>query len=194
MGLIFYMNFFLTDLPGVLIIEPRVFGDERGFFMESWNRERYAAAGLDVDFVQDNLSFSRRGVLRGLHFQNPNAQGKLVQVLQGEVFDVAVDIRVGSPAFGRWTSVRLSAENRRQFYIPPGFAHGFCVTSETALFAYKCTDVYNPAAEESVLWNDPDLAIPWPLAGEPELSAKDREGVRLRDVPVERLPRYEGAA
>ncbi|MDX9701031.1 MAG: dTDP-4-dehydrorhamnose 3,5-epimerase [Rhodocyclaceae bacterium] len=183
-----------TDLPGVLIIEPRVFGDERGFFMESWNRERYAAAGLDVDFVQDNLSFSRRGVLRGLHFQNPNAQGKLVQVLQGEVFDVAVDIRVGSPAFGRWTSVRLSAENRRQFYIPPGFAHGFCVTSETALFAYKCTDVYNPAAEGSVLWNDPDLAIPWPLAGEPELSAKDREGVRLRDVPVERLPRYEGAA
>jgi dTDP-4-dehydrorhamnose 3,5-epimerase len=190
----FLMQVLPTDLPGVLIIEPRVFGDERGFFMESWNRERYAAAGLDVDFVQDNLSFSRRGVLRGLHFQNPNAQGKLVQVLQGEVFDVAVDIRVGSPAFGRWTSVRLSAENRRQFYIPPGFAHGFCVTSETALFAYKCTDVYNPAAEGSVLWNDPDLAIPWPLAGEPELSAKDREGVRLRDVPVERLPRYEGAA
>jgi len=183
------MNIQETKLPGALIIEPRVFGDERGYFCETYNEARYAAAGLPARFVQDNLSFSRRGVLRGLHFQNPNPQGKLVSVLQGEVFDVAVDIRVGSPTFGQWVSVNLSAENKRQFYIPEGFAHGFCVTSETALFAYKCTDVYNPQAEGSVLWNDPDLNIPWPVSA-PELSAKDAQGIRLADFPTDRLPRY----
>jgi dTDP-4-dehydrorhamnose 3,5-epimerase len=185
------MNVIQTKIPGVLIIEPRVFGDSRGFFMETWNQVRYADAGLAESFVQDNLSFSARGVLRGLHFQNPNAQGKLVYVLQGEVFDVAVDIRLGSPTFGQWVGVTLSAENKRQMYIAPGFAHGFCVTSEAALFAYKCTDWYNAQAEGSVLWNDPDLGIGWPV-GEPELSPKDAQGMRLVDFPAERLPRYEG--
>jgi dTDP-4-dehydrorhamnose 3,5-epimerase len=136
------MNVIETDLPGVLVIEPKVFGDERGFFMESWNERRYGVVGLPENFVQDNLSFSAHGVLRGLHFQNPNSQGKLVCVLQGEVFDVAVDIRVGSPSFGKWTGTTLSAENRRQLYIPPDFAHGFVVTGEAALFFYKCTDYY----------------------------------------------------
>lgn len=181
-----------TSLPGALLLEPKVFGDARGFFMESWSRARYAEAGIDVDFVQDNVSFSRRGVLRGLHFQHPHAQGKLVYVLHGVVFDVAVDIRVGSPTFGQWTAVELSAENRRQFYIPPGFAHGFCVLSETALFAYKCSDYYHPETEGSVLWNDPDLGIDWPIAN-PELSEKDRAGRRLADFPLARLPRYASA-
>ncbi len=133
-----------TPLPGVRIIEPKVFGDSRGFFMETWQQARYAEAGLPERFVQDNLSYSQRGVLRGLHFQNPNGQGKLVYVLQGEVFDVAVDVRLGSPTFGQSVSVLLSADNKRQFYVPPGFAHGFCVTSETALFTYKCTELYAP--------------------------------------------------
>lgn len=185
------MQIIPSRLAGALIIEPRVFGDARGFFMETWNAARYAEAGITAEFVQDNLSFSRRGVLRGLHFQKPNPQGKLVYVLAGEVFDVAVDIRVGSPTFGQWESVVLSSENRRQFYVPPGFAHGFCVTSETALFAYKCTDLYNPAAEGSVLWNDPDLAIPWPVSA-PEFSAKDEVGVRLKDFSRDRLPLFEG--
>ena len=185
------MEIIETNLPGAIITQPKVFGDARGFFFETWNQQRYAGAGLPDAFVQDNLSFSRRGVLRGLHFQNPNAQGKLVYVLQGEVFDVAVDIRLGSPTFGQSVSVVLTAENKRQFYIPPGFAHGFCVTSETALFAYKCSDIYNPKAEGSVLWNDPDLGIDWPVT-DPELSAKDAEGIRLADYPRERLPRFEG--
>lgn len=185
------MNIIETKLPGVVIIEPKVFGDARGYFFEIWNRERYAKAGIPETFVQDNLSFSRKGVLRGLHFQNPNTQGKLVYVLQGEVFDVAVDIRLGSPTFGQWASVVLSDQNKRQFYIPPGFAHGFCVTSDTALFAYKCTDLYNPKAEGSVLWNDPDLGIDWPV-NTPELAEKDRNGLRLADFPRERLPRFEG--
>ena len=180
-----------TSLPGVVIIEPKVFGDERGFFMETWNKQRYSDAGIPTDFVQDNLSFSRRGVLRGLHFQNPNAQGKLVSVLQGEVYDVALDIRYGSPTFGQWTAIRLSSENRRQFYVPEGFAHGFCVTSETALFSYKCTDLYNQQAEGSILWNDPDLGIEWPVET-PELSGKDCEGMRLRDFPIAQLPEYIG--
>ncbi|GAB6041066.1 dTDP-4-dehydrorhamnose 3,5-epimerase [Endothiovibrio diazotrophicus] len=184
------MNVIDTELPGVRIVEPKVFGDERGFFMESWNRERYLAAGLPGDFVQDNLSCSRRGVLRGLHFQNPNAQGKLVYVLQGEVFDVAVDIRRGSPTFGRWVGVLLSSDNRRQLWVPPGLAHGFCVTSETALFAYKVTDRYNPAVEGTVAWDDPDIGIDWPLSVAPELSAKDREGIRLRDLAEDRLLSY----
>lgn len=178
-----------TKIPGLKIIEPKVYGDNRGFFLETWNQKHYRAAGMADEFVQDNLSFSSRGVLRGLHFQNPNAQGKLVYVLQGEVFDVAVDIRLGSPTFGQWVSVMLSAENKRQFFIPPGFAHGFCVTSDTTLFAYKCTDVYNPAAEGSILWNDPALGIDWPVVN-PELSAKDREGVLLADFPRERLTRF----
>lgn len=178
-----------TELQGVIIIEPKVFGDERGFFMETWNHERYADKVTLDTFVQDNISFSRKGVLRGLHFQKINPQGKLVYVLQGEVFDVAVDIRVGSPSFGQWASVVLSAENKRQFFIPAGFAHGFCVTSDTALFAYKCTDKYNPQAEGCVLWNDPDLNIPWPTNA-PELSAKDAKGIKLADFPHDLLPTY----
>ena len=180
------MQVLATKLPGTVIIEPDVFGDSRGYFLETWNRERYATAGLNVDFVQDNLSFSRRGTLRGLHFQIPRAQGKLVSVLVGEVFDVAVDIRSGSPTFAQWVGVTLSAENKRQFYVPPGFAHGFCVTSDTALFAYKCTELYNAQAETGILWNDPELDIDWPSV-EPLLSVKDRHAPRLRDLPEKRL-------
>ena len=176
-----------TDLPGVLILEPKVFPDARGFFLETYNKEKYAAAGLTLDFVQDNLSFSSRGVLRGLHYQNPHAQGKLVYVLQGEVWDVAVDIRPGSPQFGRWTAVTLSSENKRQFYIPPGFAHGFCVLSDTALFTYKCTDLYHPECDGGIRWDDPELGIAWPMA-EPLLSDKDRKQPLLKDVPIGRLP------
>ncbi|AIF53712.1 dTDP-4-dehydrorhamnose 3,5-epimerase [Pelosinus sp. UFO1] len=175
------MNVIDTKLQGVVIIEPKVFGDNRGFFMETWNKEKYEQAGLPYNFVQDNLSFSTKGVLRGLHFQNPNPQGKLVYVLQGEVFDVAVDIRLGSPTFGQWEGVILSSENRKQFYVPEGFAHGFCVVSETALFAYKCTDKYNPQAEKGIIWNDPDIGIKWPIA-EPILSEKDNVNLRLRDI------------
>ena len=180
-----------TTLPGVRLIQPKVFGDERGFFMETWNQARYAEFGIPEHFVQDNLSFSRRGVLRGLHFQHPNGQGKLVYVLQGEVFDVAVDIRLGSPTFGQVAVAILSSENKRQFYIPPGFAHGFCVTSETALFAYKCTEFYDPAAEASLLWNDPALAIDWPVDS-PDLSLKDRSALSLAEFPRERLPVHVG--
>lgn len=179
-----------TALPGVLLIKPKVFGDSRGFFVETWNRARYAEQGLDVDFVQDNLSFSKRGILRGLHFQNPHGQGKLVQVLEGEVFDVAVDIRKGSPTFGQWLGVNLSSENRHQFYVPPGFAHGFCVLSETALFSYKCTDLYHPEHECSILWNDPDLKIDWPIC-DPQLSEKDQSGRRLKELPETVLPEFD---
>lgn len=178
-----------TRLPGVLVVEPKVFGDERGFFMETWNEDRYREAGLPHEFVQDNLSFSQHGVLRGLHFQNPNQQGKLVYVLHGEVFDVAIDIRKGSPTFGEWVSCTLSSENKRQFYVPEGFAHGFVVTSEAALFAYKCTDKYNGEAEGSILWNDPEIGIEWPLE-EPTLSEKDRNAPLLSKMPEERLPDY----
>ena len=175
------MQVLKTELPGTLIIDLDVFGDSRGYFQETWNRARYAAAGLEVDFVQDNLSFSRKGTLRGLHFQNPRAQGKLVSVLMGEVYDVAVDIRHGSPTFGKWIGVTLSAENHRQFYIPPGFAHGFCVTSDSALFAYKCTQFYNAQTESCIAWDDPDLQIDWPVM-EPTLSKKDRLAPRLCDI------------
>jgi len=178
-----------SDLPGVLLIEPEVRGDARGYFMETWNVARYEQAGLSARFVQDNVSYSARGALRGLHFQNPNAQGKLVYVLQGEVFDVAVDIRVGSPTFGRWTGITLSGDNKRQMYIPEGFAHGFCVTSERALFAYKCTDFYNPEAEAGVLWNDPDIGIDWPVKL-PILSDRDKNAPRLKDMPPDRLPKF----
>ncbi len=179
-----------TPLPGVLILEPRVFSDQRGFFMETYQAQRYAEAGLPRLFVQDNLSFSSRGTLRGLHFQHPHDQGKLVQVLQGEVFDVAVDIRQGSPTFGRWFSTCLSGDNKRQLYVPVGFAHGFCVTSDTALLAYKCTDHYNAAAEAGVAWDDPDIAIDWPVS-DPILSDKDAAAPRLRDLEPGRLPRVE---
>lgn len=178
-----------TKLPGVLIIEPKVFGDARGFFMESWNKERYQEAGLPARFVQDNLSFSARGVLRGLHFQNPNPQGKLVSVLWGEVFDVAVDIQVGSPTFGQWVGISLSAENKRQFYIPEGFAHGFVVTSDVALFSYKCTAYYSPDTESSLLWNDPEIGINWPIY-KPVLSDKDRAAPTLAEIAVRMLPQF----
>ncbi len=177
-----------TALDGVLILEPDVFGDSRGFFMETYNQRRYADCGIKLDFVQDNLSYSSRGVLRGLHYQNPHAQGKLVYVLSGEVWDVAVDIRPSSPQFGKWTAVTLSAENRRQFYIPPGFAHGFCVLSETALFSYKCTDLYHPECDGGIRWDDSDIGIVWPI-NEPLLSEKDRDQPLLKDVPIGRLPR-----
>lgn len=178
-----------TKILGAIIFDPKVFGDERGFFMETWHQARYEEAGLPARFVQDNLSFSQRGVLRGLHFQNPDQQGKLVQVLQGEVFDVAVDIRVGSPTLGEWEAVFLSSENKRQFYVPEGFAHGFLVTSETALFAYKCTAPYNAKAEAAVLWNDPEIGIEWP-AETPTLSEKDWAAPPLAQMPTERLPGY----
>jgi dTDP-4-dehydrorhamnose 3,5-epimerase len=178
-----------TRLPGVLIVEPRVFGDARGFFQETWSRSRYEEAGIEGDFCQDNVSFSCRGTLRGLHYQHPHGQDKLVYVLQGEIFDVAVDIRRGSPTFGRWDGVLLSAENHRQIFVPKGFAHGFCVTSETALVAYKCTDTYHPEAEGGVRWNDPEIGIHWPLT-DVLLSEKDGKAPRLRDLPPERLPSY----
>ncbi|MBA3276938.1 MAG: dTDP-4-dehydrorhamnose 3,5-epimerase [Chloroflexia bacterium] len=184
------MNILQTPLPGVLVIEPKVFGDSRGFFVETWQSERYAAAGLPA-FVQDNLSLSARGVLRGLHYQEPNAQGKLVQVLLGEVFDVAVDIRRGSATFGTWHGVTLSSENKRQFYVPAGFAHGFIVTSETALFAYKCTELYRPEHDHSLRWDDPDIGIAWPI-DEPSLSAKDAEAPRLAEIPHDELPSIKG--
>lgn len=183
------MNVIETDLPGVLIVEPDVFGDERGFLMETWNRKRYEEAGLPTVWAQDNLSFSQKNVLRGLHFQNPGPQGKLVYVLSGEVFDVAVDIREGSPTFGEWTATTLSSKNRRQFWVPEGFAHGFAVLSDTALFAYKCTTLYNAEADAGVFWNDPDIGIEWPIA-EPMLSGKDKNAPRLAELPAGKLPKY----
>lgn len=185
------MKVIATGLPGVMIIEPKVFGDTRGFFMETWNKARFVEHGLPSVFVQDNLSYSQKGVLRGLHFQNPNAQGKLVYVLQGEVYDVAVDIRLGSPSFGKWEGVTLSSENKRQFYVPAGYAHGFCVTSETALFAYKCTEMYQPKLEYGVSWQDTDLGIQWPIE-KPLLSEKDQISPRLKDIEIRKLPRYLG--
>ena len=187
------MNVIKTDLEGLVIFEPNVFGDSRGFFMETWSRQRYIDAGIQDEFVQDNVSSSTQGVLRGLHYQHPQGQGKLVQVLQGEVMDVAVDIRVGSPTFGKSVTTILSEENRRQFYVPVGFAHGFCVLSEQALFLYKCTDVYNPKTEGGLLWNDPDLGIDWPIEN-PVLSEKDQSSRRLKDIPKETLPVYQGGS
>jgi len=177
-----------TELPGVLVLEPQVFRDDRGHFLETFRDDRYAEAGIPGPFLQDSLSSSGRGVLRGLHLQWPRAQGKLVYVPQGEVFDVAVDVRPGSPTFGRWTGHVLSGENGHQVWIPPGFAHGFQVTSERALFAYKCTAHYDPAGEVAVRWDDPDIGIRWPLA-DPVLSPRDAAARALADVPPERLPR-----
>jgi dTDP-4-dehydrorhamnose 3,5-epimerase len=173
-----------SALPDVLIVEPRVFGDERGFFFESYNRRALAQAGLDAEFVQDNHSRSLRGVLRGLHYQVERAQGKLVRVIEGEVFDVAVDIRRSSPTFGRWMGISLSAENKRMLWIPPGFAHGFLVLSDSADFLYKTTDYWYPEHERSLLWNDPAIGIEWPLAGAPLLAAKDVAGRPLASADL----------
>ena len=172
-----------TSLPEVLIIEPKVFGDQRGFFFESFNQKAFNdATGLDAKFVQDNHSRSTKGVLRGLHYQIQQPQGKLVRVVRGAVFDVAVDIRKSSPNFGAWVGVELSEENHRQLWVPPGFAHGFLVTSDTADFLYKTTDYYAPEFERCVAWNDPEIGVEWPLAGiEPQLSVKDQAGVLLAD-------------
>ncbi|AVA15382.1 dTDP-4-dehydrorhamnose 3,5-epimerase [Sphingopyxis sp. MG] len=176
------MRFVECDIPGPLIIEPKVFGDDRGFFLESWNRAAFADAGLDMTFVQDNHSRSSRGVLRGLHYQNPNAQGKLVRVVNGRVFDVAVDIRRSSKTFGRWIGVELSAANQRMLWVPPGFAHGFLTLEDQTDFLYKCTDFYQPTAEHCVRWDDPTLAIDWPIEGlRPELSTKDQAGKLLTE-------------
>ncbi|WP_303787201.1 dTDP-4-dehydrorhamnose 3,5-epimerase [Azovibrio restrictus] len=173
------------DLPGLILIEPRVFGDDRGFFFESYNRRAFReATGLEVDFVQDNHSKSARGVLRGLHYQIRQPQGKLVRVAQGEVFDVVVDLRRASPTFGRWHGLVLSALNKRQLWIPPGFAHGFLTLSDTAEFLYKTTDYYAPEHERSLAWNDPQVGIRWPLEGEPLLSAKDRQAPGLDQAEV----------
>jgi dTDP-4-dehydrorhamnose 3,5-epimerase len=173
------MNVVPTAVPDVKLVEPRVFGDDRGFFYESWNRRALAAAGIDADFVQDNHSRSRHGVLRGLHYQIEHAQAKLVRVTAGEVFDVAVDLRRSSPAFGRHVAITLSAQNRRMLFIPPGFAHGFLVLSDAAQFLYKTTDYWYPAHERTLLWNDPALGIAWPPGIAPTLAPKDAAGVPL---------------
>ena len=173
-----------TDIPDVKIIEPAVFGDERGFFMETWNQKQFEelVTGKPTQFVQDNHSKSKKGILRGLHFQTENTQGKLVRVISGEVFDVAVDIRKDSPTFGKWVGVYLSAENKRQLWIPEGFAHGFYVTSDEAEFVYKCTDYYNPNAEHSLLWSDSRIGVNWPFNIKPILSDKDKNGTLLIDM------------
>ena len=171
-----------TSLPGVIILEPRVFGDERGFFLESYNQRVFAELGIEEQFVQDNHSSSRRNVLRGLHYQIKQAQGKLVRAVEGEILDVAVDVRRSSPTFGRWEAVRLSGENKRMLWIPAGFAHGFLVISEKAQVLYKATDYYAPEHERTLMWNDPDLKINWKLEGDPIVSAKDQRGMTLRDA------------
>ena len=178
------MNFVETGVPGVVRIEPTVFSDERGFFMETWQAQRFRDAGLDAEFVQDNFSHSTQGTLRGLHYQIQQSQGKLVRVVSGEVFDVAVDLRKSSASFGRWVGEILSAENKHQLWVPPGFAHGFLVLSETAEFEYKCSDYYAPEFERAIRWDDPDIGIEWPLpAGTlPVLSAKDAAAPFLKDA------------
>ena len=178
------------DLPGLLLIQPARFGDQRGWFSEVWQEARYHDAGITETFVQDNLAMSTQGVLRGLHAQQPFAQGKLVQVFVGEVFDVAVDLRVGSPSFGQWHGVILNEDNAHQFYVPPGFGHGYYVTSKRALFGYKTTDIYSPNDELSVRWNDPSIGIEWPLDGEPTLSDKDNGAPLLADIPKARFSRF----
>ncbi len=176
------MNKIPTSLPGVFVLEPRVFGDERGFFLESYNEKTFEELGIKEHFVQDNHSSSRRNVLRGLHYQIRHAQGKLVRVVLGEILDVAVDVRRRSPTFGKWASVRLSGDNKRMLWIPPGFAHGFRVMSEQAHVLYKATDFYSPESERTLAWNDPDLRIDWALDGEPIVSAKDQRGSALREA------------
>jgi len=177
-------------IPSIIVFEPDAFGDARGWFLETWSKNRYEQMGIKLPFVQDNVSLSSKDVLRGLHYQFPHSQGKLVSVLLGEVFDVAVDIRTGSPTFGQWVGEILSGSNHKQMYIPPGFAHGFCVMSDTALFSYKCTDYYSKADEGGISFNDPDLKIEWPVDS-PVVSQKDSVFPRLKDVPKEKLPHYE---
>lgn len=181
------MNVTELDLPGVLLLEPKVYGDERGFFLETWQSRRYAEAGMPEYFVQDNLSKSRHGVLRGLHYQIQRPQGKLVSVIEGEVFDVAADIDPGSTTFGRWVGARLSGDNKRQLYVPPGYAHGFCVLSDAAYFAYKCTEYYAPELERGVRWDDPTLAIEW-LVEEPIVNERDAAWPTLEGAKREELP------
>lgn len=185
------MKVIQTDLPECMVFEPRVFSDDRGFFFETFNHDKLIEHGLQPSFVQGNTSLSRKGVLRGLHYQWPNPQGKYVSVVQGEVWDVAVDIRRGSPHFGRWTAVVLSAENKRHLWIPEGFAHGFVTLSEQAVFTYLCTATYDPDADASLRWDDPRLAIDWPV-GSPVLSSKDAGAPLLDDLADERLPVYQG--
>ena len=179
-----------TEIEGVMVIEPRMFSDNRGVFFESYNKDRYCSDVIDAEFVQDNVSISKKNVLRGLHYQLKHPQGKLVSVLEGEVFDVAVDIRVGSPTFGQWTGIILSAENRRQFYIPENFAHGFCVLSNTAIFQYKCTAAYQPGDEYTLIYSDPDIGINWPC-DKPLLSDKDKIGLSISELD-DHLPIYQG--
>lgn len=183
------MRFIEAGLPGVIIIEPDVFEDRRGYFLETYHAKKYADAGIAGPFVQDNFSRSVRGTLRGLHYQRAHAQGKLVCAVEGVVFDVAVDIRPGSPTFGKWFGVELSAANKRQLYIPTGCAHGFCVISDVAAFSYKCTDFYVPQDEGGILWNDPAIGISWPISS-PLLSAKDQAYQRLADIPLTDLSVY----
>ncbi len=180
------MQVIKTDIPDVKIIEPRVFGDDRGFFLETFRNDWFKKECADVDFVQDNHSKSKQGILRGLHYQLEHTQGKLVRVVSGEVFDVAVDMRKNSPTFGKWVGVTLSAENKRQLWVPAGFAHGFYVTSESAEFVYKCTDYYHPESEVSLKYNDPTVAVKWPLVNNvaPSLSAKDEDGLAFEDAPT----------
>jgi dTDP-4-dehydrorhamnose 3,5-epimerase len=181
------VKFIETPLPGVFLIEPTVFADDRGFFMETYHLDRFREAGIEATFVQDNHSHSARGVLRGLHYQEPNAQGKLVRCTRGKLFDVAVDIRVGSPTFARWYAAELSEENKRMLWVPPGFAHGFCALTDGADLVYKCTTLYDRESDRAILWNDPDIAIAWPLSS-PLLSPKDATAAPLRTAHP--LPRY----
>ena len=179
-------NFIETEIKDLYIIEPQVFGDSRGYFIESYNKKDFCNAGLTMEFVQDNESKSKKGVLRGLHFQTSHPQGKLVRVTQGSVFDVAVDLRVGSSTFSKYVGIILTTENKKQFYIPKGFAHGFLVLSETAIFNYKCTDYYTPQYESGILWTDEDISIPWPVDGIEEifLSDKDKNQKKLKDIKI----------
>lgn len=179
-----------TNLPGVVIIEPRVFTDPRGFFLETFNGSKYGACGIPETFVQDNHSQSSKGILRGMHYQITQPQGKLIYVVSGEIFDVAVDIRQGSPTFGQWAGVTLSGENKRQLYIPEGFAHGFCVLSDTVDVIYKCTDFYSPEGERGIAWDDPEINIDWPIDAAPLLSEKDKKNLKLSEMPAADLPQY----
>ena len=175
------MKIIATNFPNLTLIKPHIFGDSRGWFFESWNKGRYIEAGIGLPFVQDNISYSTKNVIRGLHYQKPFTQGKLVFVLEGEVWDVVVDLRRRSPTFGKWQGFTLTGKNKEQLYVPPGFAHGFCVISDTVLFQYKCTDIYNPASERGIMWNDPDLNIPWPTE-KPVISDKDTKHPFFRDL------------
>ncbi len=188
------MNIITTNLPGVIVIEPKVYGDKRGFFLETFREDVLLQAGINAHFVQDNHTRSSQGVLRGLHYQMTQTQGKLVRVATGSVFDVMVDVRSGSPTFGQWYGTELNEDNLKMMYVPPGFAHGFVTLSETADFIYKCTDYYHPESEQGIAWDDPDLNIDWPIAEIAEkisLSDKDKQNVKLKDQPAEKLPAYK---